>query len=85
MALVEKHGTGLWTLYLVCEMREEMRVRVRGVTPETTSDLALTWADGMLGCMPVFETMEDADNYVGDGNADVLEVYEIEKRNKHDG
>lgn len=76
---------GKKTLYLVCEMRSEMLVRVRGAEPDIRSELKLSWADGMIGCMPVFETMDEADEYLKDAasNADVLEVYETLKEHSN--
>lgn len=49
-------------MYAVLQINKEIEVSVRG--GEVT--VALSYADGMVGAMPVFDTMESAESFAGD-------------------
>lgn len=73
-----KKGEGMMkeeTHYMVGIVKKEHPVNVFG--SEVT--LPLTWADGMIGVMPVFENYESAETYAK-GKA----VYEISTKNPTD-
>lgn len=58
------------TCYLVGLVKKEMKVVVLG----TETPLKMNWADGMIGVMPVFKTIEDAYNYAGDKDVQIMEI-----------
>lgn len=41
-------------------------------------NLKLSWADGMVGAVPIFETKEAAESYAKGYNVDVLPISEVE-------
>lgn len=50
------------TYYIVMVVIEEKELQVMG--QKQTIDL--NWSDGMIGCLPVFETWEDAYRYANE-------------------
>lgn len=61
-------------MYLVMGLSESQTVRLQD---GSTTELELTWADGMVGTLPVFDNREDAEEY-----ANGLRIVEIEEDNK---
>ena len=55
------------TLYVVTQVRERLSLNVMGIKTK----LDLTWADGMVGAMPVFDSLEAAEKYAN-VKADIL-------------
>jgi hypothetical protein len=49
-------------LYVISAVEKKHSVDVFG----TTHPLPLTWAEGMIGVIPVFDNKEDAEKYAGD-------------------
>jgi len=47
--------------YLVGIVKEEISVEILG----NQIPLKISWADGMIGAIPVFETIEEASKYAG--------------------
>jgi hypothetical protein len=63
-------------MYGVLSLKETLGVEVLGLKTE----LSLSWYDGQIGAIPVFETKEQALKYV-DGNEDRIFKLEL-KENK---
>jgi len=61
------------TYYLVGSIQHT--VQVDSGSDSDISYLKLTWADGMIGAIPVFDTKENADKYA-DGKVPVIEIKE---------
>ncbi len=57
-------------MYLVMLLEKDRTVSVASVKTE----LSLTWADGMLGVCPVFDSKEDAEAYIGDRECEIYYV-----------
>lgn len=57
-------------MFIVLELNRELAIEVGGVEDRMT----LSFADGMLGAMPVFDKEEDAAAYAGD-DLIVVELY----------
>ena len=53
-------------MYMVARVKTDIELDILG----QTYTLPLTWADGMIGAIAVFDNLEDAENYA-DG-ADIL-------------
>ena len=56
-------------IYAVMALKKSITVEVLGMNRE----LDLTFAEGMLGCMPIFETEESAKEYAGE-DFEVIEL-----------
>ena len=61
------------TLYVVGAVKQSNPVSVLG----REHDLPLTWADGMIGVLPVFDNISDANEYA-DGKYQILQI-EVKK------
>ncbi len=64
----EKNTDKVTTFYGVCVIEKEHDVTVQ----ETKQPLNLTWADGMVGVMPIFKSYSAAKKYAGK-NLDIVE------------
>lgn len=60
-------------LYMVMLLNKKAAVRVNNCEPPLEQDIDLCFIDGMVGAIPVFERLEDADKY-----ADGANIVEIE-------
>ena len=58
-------------LYMVGCVQKETPVQLAALGIE--QEISLTWADGMVGVIPVFESREAAEKYA-DGKIPVMEV-----------
>tara|TARA_R110000868_G_scaffold144297_2_gene363227 strand:- start:649 stop:855 length:207 start_codon:yes stop_codon:yes gene_type:complete len=63
------------SVFAVLAVREEINVNVLGLKRK----LELSYAEGMFGVIPVFKDEKSALDYVGDGQAQVMEFEELEK------
>ena len=63
-------------MFLVPLVKKEIGVEsfIGGSKVDATVDA--TWADGMLGCVPVFEDRESAEVYA-DGKCEIVEIQEV--------
>lgn len=54
-------------IYLIMGIIKKQKISI-GSSEENkiTQDINLTWADGMMGVLPVFNNKEDAEKYAGD-------------------
>ena len=59
------------TLYLVCAVQKQQAVEMKAYGIK--QNLPLTWADGMIGVLPVFIDREKAEKYAN-GNFSIWEV-----------
>lgn len=62
-------------MYLVMALKENLDVLVYGVKQKAP----LSYADGMVGAMPIFETLEQAEAY-SNGRHKIIEVTEIKRK-----
>ena len=62
-------------MYLVLGVHKNMGIKVNNCYPELKQDVVLSWADGMIGVCPVFDTLEEAEKYLEDD--DGTEIIEI--------
>jgi hypothetical protein len=53
------------TAYLVCQMVKEMKIRDVYMPESTFTPIQMNWAEGMIGCMPVFRTKKAAKKCAG--------------------
>lgn len=58
-------------MYLVPILRENVQIQMLGLDAE----VKLSWRNGQIGAVPVFENKEDAEKYA-DGRCEVIEVKE---------
>ena len=60
------------TVYIVMKISTEQYVQI---TPNHKVPIALSWADGMIGAMSVFDTKEAAEAYAdGESNIAVAQI-----------
>ena len=59
--------------YLVMAISRKRPVNVNSAFGDMEVDIELSWADGMVGCAPVFKDRESAENYAK-RDAIILEV-----------
>jgi len=64
-------------MFLVMSFHESHKVEIPTIDDKYTFDLKLSWADGMVGAMPIFETYEDAEKY-----ANGKQILEVELNNE---
>ena len=60
--------------YLVCSIKKEIAV----TSIFGKSNIKVSWADGMIGVLPVFDTQENAKKYADGSAAAIVEIAEIE-------
>lgn len=60
-------------MYLVPTLKKEHGVSVGAFK----ANIELSWADGMIGVLPVFRTKKDANKYAG--KVQILTIEEVEK------
>lgn len=58
-------------MYLAMLLHENQQVTVGSCH---TQEVSLSWADGMIGCIAVFDTREAAEEYSSEAGCEVLEV-----------
>ena len=61
--------------YAALALKESLSVNVLGLK----QDLALVWANGMIGAIPVFKDKESAEAYMGNDGTHVVELAVMEK------
>lgn len=64
-------------MYVVMLLKKKHMVRVNNIQPPLEQELTMSFADGMIGVLPVFENKEDAERY-----ADGANVIEIEAKHE---
>ena len=62
-------------MYLVMTLNRKQRARV--ANSDIEADISISWAHGMVGAIPVFETREDAEKYANGAN--IIEIGADEK------
>jgi hypothetical protein len=61
-------------MYAVMGLVREQKVNIGNHKENTvTQEIKLTWVDGMIGVIPVFDNKKDADKYAGE-KFEVLEM-----------
>ena len=60
-------------MYLVMALKEKSKVKIKNCHPPHEEDISLSFADGMVGVMPVFDTYEAAEKW-----ADGIQIIEVE-------
>lgn len=55
-------------MFLAKRLSKHVEIEITGIKTE----LALSWATGMIGCIPVFETKEDAEAYGGGSDTEEI-------------
>ena len=61
--------------YLVGRITVKRPVNIPSIPP-TKADIKLSWADGMIGALPVFDNIEDANEYANGAQIFVIELPE---------
>lgn len=64
------------TLYMVEHCVYSMPCKIN-VIPELRVDMKISWADGMVGAMPVFISRKDAEKYAKNNGMNAEKVIEI--------
>lgn len=59
-------------MWMVLNMSRNLDITING----SMVKYPCSWADGMVGALPVFEDKKDAETYA-DGKADVMKIKEI--------
>jgi len=60
-------------MYLVSQMKEVMNVELMGLE----RPLELSWADGMIGAIPVFKDKESALAYANGNESLLIDIAEV--------
>jgi hypothetical protein len=60
-------------MFVVSVLIEKQKISLRGLETE----LKMSWAEGMIGVMPIFDTYEHALAYIGDRNLEIFEMKEV--------
>jgi len=63
--------------YVVLALSTKQKISVSNCHPPLEQEITMCFADGMIGCLPVFDSMEAAEKYAN-GN----QIFEIEGVNK---
>lgn len=64
------------TFYMIGGIERDHKIEIFG----QRTDIKLTWADGMIGVAPVFESLEAAEKYTG-GNCQITRI-EVENEDE---
>jgi len=63
-------------MFVVFILTKEIEISVGGAVPETTVTVPLRYGDGMIGALPVFETLEQAEAY-SEGKYQIEEIQAV--------
>jgi len=66
-------------LYGVMGLCKKQTVKVNNCSPILEAEINISWADGMVGAIPVFKDKESAVKYAGK-----VRVFEIEMHHEND-
>ncbi len=61
-------------MFIVMFLNKKNMVRVNNCEPPLEQEITLSFADGMIGVLPVFENIEDAEKYANGAN--IVEIEE---------
>jgi len=62
-------------MYMVMRLHKEIEVNLSGFVPPLNKEVKLSWADGMIGVCPAFDSYEDAEKYTADmPDVQILEI-----------
>lgn len=64
------------TYYAVARIEKTQQVKIKAIGEDVVQTISLSWADGMIGCMAVFDNKKDALKYAN-GKSDIAEFESI--------